>query len=275
MESREIFARSTFCPHGFPRLKCIFCSSPAPCMHGVVRNCLQCSLQALDGMFSTTAVLATSKPKVEDPFTVPKGQLTFDAEGTEGGKYHSRKTHWPGGASGVTIGRGYDMKERKKSSIINDLTGAGASKGDAELLANGMGKEGTAAASFVKQADVAKVEISAEAQKALFLAVYDEYVAIVRRISSKEDTVAKYGSVDVDQLHPAILDVAVDLAYRGDYTTKTRVSIQPLLVTNDLEGLCELLSDEDKMTKVWNVPKERFERRRDYLKAALDKARGN
>jgi hypothetical protein len=44
---------------------------------------------------------------------VAKGQATYNSEGNEGGKYHSRKAHHPTAASGVTIGRGYDLKEKK------------------------------------------------------------------------------------------------------------------------------------------------------------------
>lgn len=38
--------------------------------------------------------------------------MTFDQEGLEnpGKKYHSRVPHVPSSSSGVTIGRGYDMK---------------------------------------------------------------------------------------------------------------------------------------------------------------------
>ena len=50
---------------------------------------------------------------------VPYGQLTFDVEGNDiedsskaGHRYFSRVVHWPGGASGVTIGRGYDFGQR-------------------------------------------------------------------------------------------------------------------------------------------------------------------
>lgn len=255
-----------FCEHGMPLAQCNACALIAFCEHRMPASaCLLCMQRA-----AKEAVAAEAKPTDDDPFTVPKGQLTFDAEGAEGGKYHSRKAHWPGGESGVTIGRGYDMKLRKKDSIIADLTAAGVPEADCECLAKGAGKSGAAASSFVKEAEVSKVEITAEAQKALFSTVYEEYEATVRRISNKADTVERYGSVDWDKLHPAILDVAVDMAYRGDYQSDTRRSFQPLMVANDLEGVYTLLSDETVMTEKWKVPKDRYERRKNYLKAALD-----
>lgn len=204
-------------------------------------------------------------------FEVPEGQLTFDAEGLEArGAYFSREAHWPGGASGVTIGRGYDMKHRSAETVISDLTAAGVPQADAELLAQGAGLEGRAAAAFIAREDVRDLEITPLAQKNLFSTVYNHYESEVRRISDKPDTVARYGSVDWDNLDPAIRDVAVDLIYRGDYTTATRRSVQPLIVANDLQGLRDLLADETRMTGDWGVPRDRFERRRDYLQAALD-----
>lgn len=43
--------------------------------------------------------------------TVKEGQVTFNAEGNDiqHSIFFSRHIHWPGGKSGVTLGRGYDM----------------------------------------------------------------------------------------------------------------------------------------------------------------------
>ena len=54
-----------------------------------------------------------------------KGQYTFDIEGDEGGKYHSRKAHHPSKNSGVTIGRGYDLREKSKELVRSDFAQAG------------------------------------------------------------------------------------------------------------------------------------------------------
>jgi hypothetical protein len=269
-------AESLNCPHGLPRSICIACARSSTCTHGMpVGRCLSCKSASFGMLWDFTSSGAGEAD--DDPLIVPKGQLTFDVEGTEGGKYHSRKAHWPGGASGVTIGRGYDMKERTKNSIIADLTAAGIPKSEATLLAEGAGKTDSNASNFITKNEVAKIEITKAAQKALFSGVYEAYVATVKRISDKEDAVDKYGRVDWDKLHPVILDIAVDLTYRGDYTTLTRKSVQPHIVNNDLQKLYDVLSDEDKMVNTWGVPQERFEKRKSYLKAALDaeKAQGN
>jgi len=47
---------------------------------------------------------------VSSTSTVPaKGKVTWNSEGREGGKYHSRKLLVPNNSSGLTLGRGYDM----------------------------------------------------------------------------------------------------------------------------------------------------------------------
>jgi hypothetical protein len=228
------------------------------------------AVEAMPELLQATPLSPTPQTFVGD-FTVPEGQLTFDAEGLETkGPYFSREAHWPEGASGVTVGRGYDMKHRSADTITSDLTAAGVPLAEAEILAQGAGLTGQDAADFIKREDVKAIEITPAAQKALFSTVYDHYESEVERISGKPDAVAKYGSVDWDNLDPAIKDVAVDLLYRGDYTTATRKEVQPLIVANDLQGLHDLLADEAKMTGEWGVPQDRFERRRDYLQAALD-----
>ena len=210
----------------------------------------------------------TFQPTATDPFTVPQGQLTFNAEGLEDrGRYFSREAHWPGGASGVTIGRGYDMKERTTDEVLADLTAAGVPQADAERLAQGAGLEDDEAAEFVRGLD--GLEITPEAQQALFSTVYEEYVTDVRRISNGPSQVEAYGNVDWENLDPAIQDAIVDLRYRGDYTPLTRRDVQPLVVANDLQGLHDLLADENRMINDWGVPRDRFERRRDYLADAL------
>jgi hypothetical protein len=91
-----------------------------------------------------------SRAIASDPdFTVPKGRLTFDVEGTEGGPDH------------VTIGRGYDMKE----DVVLDLIKAGVSEELAKKYAQGaLAQTPEEIAMFVKDnSDLP--EITAEQQK--------------------------------------------------------------------------------------------------------------
>lgn len=202
-------------------------------------------------------------PAPDDPFTVDRGQLTFDAEGMEGGRYHSRKAHWPGGVSGVTIGRGYDMGQRGRSSILEHMEQSGISEKDAEAFAKSAGMKGKTAKNFISNNELA--EISPDQQKALFDIVYGEMASDVERISGNYARSAGRAKdnpedfeVDWENLDPRLRDIAVDLRYRGDYTPTTRRKVQPLLIANDVKGMRALMADR----KYWkNVPQDRFQRR--------------
>lgn len=216
-----------------------------------------------------------------DPFTVERGQLTFDAEGTEGGPFHTRTAHKPPGqASGVTIGRGYDMGQRSPEGVRAHLIGAGVPETDANLLAAAAGLRGAEADAFLAANGGSLPEISPEAQQELFGTVYAEMQADVQRISNNyAATVAERDGVpreslevDLEALDPAVRDLAVDLRYRGDYTPATRRLVQPLIINNDLEGLQAAMQDRD----FWSgVPEDRFNRRVQFLnEAAADRAAG-
>jgi hypothetical protein len=200
---------------------------------------------------------------VADPndFVVPRGQLTFDVEGNEGGRWHSRTPHVPSESSGLTIGRGYDMKHRTPEQVVRQLTAAGLSKEAAEAYAGGAGLSGAAAREYMRKANLP--EITPAEQKALFLITYAEIEELTRKLCTSPAVVKEYGPVDWDKLHPTIKDLVIDLRYRGDYTDRTRRFVQPLIVKNDLKGLAEVLADREKWAK---VPEDRFRRRAAYAK---------
>ncbi|MFT4975492.1 MAG: LysM repeat protein, partial [Myxococcota bacterium] len=194
---------------------------------------------------------------------VDRGQLTFDAEGTEGGTYHTRTAHWPGGNSGVTIGRGYDMGYRDYDEVYATLVGAGVSASDASALAQGAGLQGTSAQDFISSRSLP--EISMKAQKTLFDEVYAVYIGYVVEISDRSDVVAKYGQVNWETLSPWILDLVVDMRYRGDYTVDTREVVQPYMVSNDVSGLSGVMNDRS----LWlSVPEDRYNRRAAWMQEA-------
>ncbi len=199
-------------------------------------------------------------PVDEDLFKVKQGQLTFDAEGQEGGPFHSRKPHVPGATSGVTIGRGYDLKERTKAGVVKDLVAAGLAEAEAKKYADGVGKVGNEAKTFIAQSNL--VEITPRQQKRLFEIVYAEMEKDVRRICDKKDVVAKYGATDWTGLHPKIKDLLIDLRYRGDYTSSSREFLQSLVVKNDLPAFGAEIA---KVSNWTSVPPDRFQRRVDYL----------
>jgi len=196
------------------------------------------------------------------------GSLTFNAEGLESkGPNFSRVIHWPGGNSGVTIGRGYDLgvADRTASQVIKDLKAAGVPAFDAARFAEAVGLQGSKAEKFVKENRPYFPEIAVEAQDKLFYDILlPRYTSEVKRICSKPDVVEKYGATDWDNLDPRIKDVAVDLIYRGDYTGLTRQRVQPLIVNNDVAGLKELMNDS-QYWKGLGVPEDRYQRRAAFL----------
>ena len=200
----------------------------------------------------------------ESPFVVDRGQLTFNAEGTEGGRFHSRRPHVPDENSGLTIGRGYDLKTKPAAQIVTDLTSAGLSQTEATRYSGAAGLHGSAAREF--RDGHALVEITPQQQKELFLRSYDAAAADVRRICEKPDVVSTYGTTDFDHLNPLIRDILVDLRFRGDYSGATRQFVQPCVVANDLECMRRVMSDRSRWP---NVPRDRFRRRVEYLNRTM------
>lgn len=207
--------------------------------------------------------------QTRDWFAVPAGQLTFDAEGKENpnGRFHSRVPHVPGSSSGVTIGRGYDMKHRSREGIVSDLTAAGLGLPMARKFGRCFGFSGSAARQFLQDNDYEHLEITPESQYHLFLATYEELAGDVIRICNKLDVIDKYGSTDWDNLNPMIRDIVVDLRYRGDYTPATRTVVQPILVANNRTKMKNLMAKESYWRSTVNVPADRFKLRMQYAAA--------
>lgn len=207
----------------------------------------------------------------DDPLKVDRGQVTFDAEGVDNANsiYFSRVIHYPGGNSGVTIGRGFDVGQRSKKANISYMESAGLPSSQVSLLAEASGLKGKAAGAWVKKNKDKVGTITHEQQKALFAIVYEAHKKDVVRISSKDDVVAKYGATDFDKQHPAITDILVDLRYRGDYHSRSRVFLQKAAADNDLKKFAQLMSDQKWLTD-FGVPKSRFLARKKFINEAAE-----
>ena len=111
-------------------------------------------IAVLDGIFKSVAI---TNPTY--------GVVTWCAEGAEGGRYHSRKLHVPSSVSGLTIGRGYDMKTKSVSVISKDLTAAGVNVKSVAIIKSAAGIFGEAASQFIIDKDLLDFQVTAEAQK--------------------------------------------------------------------------------------------------------------
>jgi hypothetical protein len=227
--------------------------------------------------------------------TVTRGQMTFDAETSHSGRTSSLGPHVPGRTSGVTVGPGYDMKNRDRDWVVADLTAVGISRARAEKYAQGAGLSGDMARRFVDDhTDAALARAAAELgltdaevrryveanrlppiereqQRALFEKVYPTYEATVRRISNEERTVIAYGRLDWKTLDPAIYETMVDLCYQGAYTDSTRALIQQAASRNDLAAFRAAIADRDAWAGLPDVGfnEHRFKLRVNRLDEAL------
>jgi GH24 family phage-related lysozyme (muramidase)/LysM repeat protein len=100
----------------------------------------------------------------------------YDHEAQKGVSNH---LHWPKGASGVTLGPGYDMKGRSASAIERDLTAIGVDPAAARKAGEGAGLSGTAARDFAA-ANKDLISLSADQEKALLRQTVEPYAATVR-----------------------------------------------------------------------------------------------
>jgi len=197
-----------------------------------------------------------------------RGIVTWNSEGMEGGRFHSRKLHVPSKFSGLTIGRGYDMKHKNSGKILNDLTSSGVDINNATIISMAAGKYGDDAEDYISTKGLQNFEISQCVQKKLFDISYLEQESEVKRICGKTDVVKKYGETKWDSLNPAIKDILVDLKFRGDYTGNSRNIIQKFVANNDLVGFAKEI---EKLSNWPNVPSDRFKRRKDFIKNAVAK----
>lgn len=191
------------------------------------------------------------------------GQTTFDAEGVEAtGRYFSRVMHWPGGNSGVTIGRGYDMGQRTRLQVISELRHAGVSDEDALFFAGAAGLRGARARAYVEAFVGDSPILSLPCQRRLFeMVTAPEVIFDVKRILAKPDLQARYGAVLWDELTPIARELVFDLRYRGDYTPDIRERLQPILVARDDRKLFEFMDDKT-FWRSKNVPEARIDARR-------------
>lgn len=189
--------------------------------------------------------------------------LTYNAEGSDdpSSRYFSGHLHWPGGASGVTIGHGFDFKEREEEDVRTILESANIPE---SWLTEACGLKGQAAQKFVEE-NKGRVTLNTDQMQSLFRVSYDEKERYTRYLATKDDVVDRYGYTDLENLSPQILTVLVDMTFRGDYVGKHRRVMQKFVVANDLQGFRDNLSNRDLWMGQFGVPRDRFERRVNYL----------
>ncbi|PNS11702.1 hypothetical protein COO59_09365, partial [Mixta theicola] len=94
--------------------------------------------------------------------------------------WFSRVLHWPGGFSGVTLGRGFDMKLRSAGEIYSILRQAGLEEHKAVICSRATGLSGRAAQQFVTVFGPMTGEITHQQQIRLFNVIYPQYVSLAK-----------------------------------------------------------------------------------------------
>ena len=95
--------------------------------------------------------------------------------------------------------------------------------------------------------------------------MYDEHLADVKRISNDVFTAKKYGKVNWEKLDHRILDVLVDLRYRGDYKKDKMEFLQKHVANNDFEKFKAEIVKNSNWPEVIRNARDRFERRKEYV----------
>lgn len=127
----------------------------------------------------------------------------------------------------------------------------------------GAGLVGPCAEAFIRENGLTHFEISPAVQLRLLEIAYSAEETEARRLCTKSDVTARYGTCDWDNLDPAIRTVLVDLKFRGDYTPAARRHIQPAIVHHDGDAFLAMLEDRN----IWvTVPQDRFARRVEYFR---------
>jgi hypothetical protein len=98
------------------------------------------------------------------------GELTYNQEIGP----NSTKPHHPTPTSGVTIGLGYDMKEKTAEQIMNDLIDVGVEEDKAQTLSEAAGLSGKEATAFTKTNK--SLAITDEQQNKLFTKIFAQSI---------------------------------------------------------------------------------------------------
>lgn len=92
----------------------------------------------------------------------------------------SERLHWPGGASGVTLGAGYDLSTRTRAEVMRDMLAIGLATRTARAIAAGAGITGSEAARFANH-NRDLVILSASQQQKLLALTLPSYRALIAR----------------------------------------------------------------------------------------------
>ncbi|EKM6428301.1 peptidoglycan-binding protein [Cronobacter sakazakii] len=218
-------------------------------------------VQPLDQWF-IEALKNASQPEwhpriTSGPLHVREAQFTFDNEGTDyitvtdpfrphPYPWFSRILHWPhSAASGVTLGRGYDMGNRSAGEIFATLRQAGIEEYKAILASKAAFLKGREAASFVKFYGPLFGEITHQQQIRLFEIAIQFYISRAKRVFNKNKAKMAY-AISWENMRPALRDIFIDSLYQG---CKSADEFARLILLDDLESVRTYLKTDGAQLK--------------------------
>jgi len=188
---------------------------------------------------------------------ITKGKLTYDTEGSLDPKspYYCAVPHWPAGASGVTIGKGYDMGSKEKGEIIRDLKSAGISEEYARILSEGSKLHKNKAKAFCDENK--NIKLTNDQVNKLFINTYNKMEINARRILRKKIN----NEIPYDKLPKNVQEIVVDYFYQGalpvDKQPQFSDTLSVGLNTGSWESFKNLLNDKLKESPDDNKQKMR------------------
>lgn len=227
-----------------------------------------------------------------DWLIVPEGQFTFDVEGDDNpdSGYFSRVAHAPPGASGITLGRGFDLyQQRHKAKKI--LQKVGVDSGLIEFLLPAIGLQGDTARIYHEnnKGELNNFVITRRQQYDLYLETYPFYRIDTARLYDKH--VLSEPSVEVpmfESLDYRIRDILIDMRYRGDFRQlgwdraswwdrELAIDFRMAIRSNNAIVLAmhferykyeegSYRASWNDRNKYWKIPQDRYQRRIGYLR---------
>lgn len=201
---------------------------------------------------------ATATGQEKEVIYLESGQLTALGEGSD---ELTKYIHWPDtSASGVTLGKGYDIGSRTPDQVIKELTAAGMDKAQAIKISKGAGLKGNAARDFVQANKQSVGIISNPVQKkllAMLMVVYESKAksAATSTTADAQNTNARGREVregvpagtyvmteqEWNNLHPALVELLTDMIYQGGYYRYDRIAkINKILKDNDGDQIAQM-----------------------------------
>jgi hypothetical protein len=147
----------------------------------------------------------------------------------------------------VTLGPGYDLKERDTEEVRTQLVAAGVSASDADRLSAAAGLGAKAAGDWVERHRKSYRPITLDISMLLFLNVYPTYYGRAR-------TKVEAWGASWDSLSPKMQEVLIDLSFRGDFAQRHRKKLLPAIVTRSEAMLRDALADYDYWQSHTNLP---------------------